>query len=509
MAASISKNEAPSGLTAYWVILGNDHHKIRLGAQSILNPTNINVKELQVQKVRKNIEPAAGNKAAQIHKGFSVTTVHFTVHERLGENPQKNSPYMRVTAKIEDLANFLQVGVEDIKKAVKEQSLDALIANSLAGAVEKQRTPRAAKVVPPNWKTGLSGDDYDCIKRFYKYNVKDLSLLKEPIHISKHEKGYAGQQDLPYSLIFVPKGPQKGLLVLLKTHTELEELGVGGVNRATWALHMDSGEPRADRSAKRKHVPENEKEANRELSNDPRHFVTGQLVDYEGKYRKRGGRAANEPKDHIPQKEHVKKTAFICPIMVVNLYDILTDGEPPSPTDPDTLQIGLAYVKLIQILASRGFVHFDQKPSNVFIGSDGKLRLGDFGATVKVGSKRSYYGTPCYVAPELFRERHTGGSIKADPSADIWSMGCVLADICGSPLVNKYLRKHHLKDDLIKCFESGDFEDAKEQYLPERHNPKHIHYIIDKCLSVDPKDRSTIEEAAASLKAITPHGGAY
>jgi serine/threonine protein kinase/WD40 repeat protein len=82
---------------------------------------------------------------------------------------------------------------------------------------------------------------------------------------------------------------------------------------------------------------------------------------------------------------------------------------------------------------ARGLVHRDVKPANVLLAKDGHVYLADFGLTRSAGEgspeeKPHLSGTLGYVAPEQI-----DGELP-DPSADIYSLGCVLFEcLAGQP----------------------------------------------------------------------------
>lgn len=69
--------------------------------------------------------------------------------------------------------------------------------------------------------------------------------------------------------------------------------------------------------------------------------------------------------------------------------------------------------------------HRDIKCANMFI-SKGKIKIGDLNVSkiVKVGLLYTQTGTPYYASPEVWKDR------PYDVKSDIWSLGCVLYEMC-------------------------------------------------------------------------------
>ncbi|CAL1705864.1 unnamed protein product [Somion occarium] len=72
-------------------------------------------------------------------------------------------------------------------------------------------------------------------------------------------------------------------------------------------------------------------------------------------------------------------------------------------------------------------LHRDLKPDNVFLDESNCVKLGDFGlskALVPATFANTYVGTPYYMSPELMQEK------AYDSKSDIWSLGCVIYELC-------------------------------------------------------------------------------
>ncbi|KAG5725163.1 G2-specific protein kinase nimA [Termitomyces sp. T112] len=72
-------------------------------------------------------------------------------------------------------------------------------------------------------------------------------------------------------------------------------------------------------------------------------------------------------------------------------------------------------------------LHRDLKPDNVFLDTADKVKLGDFGlsrALTQTNFANTYVGTPYYMSPELMQEK------AYDTKSDIWSLGCVIYELC-------------------------------------------------------------------------------
>jgi mitogen-activated protein kinase 15 len=89
-------------------------------------------------------------------------------------------------------------------------------------------------------------------------------------------------------------------------------------------------------------------------------------------------------------------------------------------------------LKALKYLHSADLIHRDLKPSNILVNSDCHIKLCDFGLARSVASTgddtniklTDYVATRWYRAPEILL-----GSTKYSKAVDMWSVGCILAEI--------------------------------------------------------------------------------
>jgi eukaryotic-like serine/threonine-protein kinase len=102
------------------------------------------------------------------------------------------------------------------------------------------------------------------------------------------------------------------------------------------------------------------------------------------------------------------------------------DSAGPMPP-AEAARVVAAVADALQAAHSSGVVHRDVKPGNVFLTSDGEVKVLDFGIASAAGEATlttgEMLGTPAYLAPE----RVLGHP--ATPAADIYALGVVLYEL--------------------------------------------------------------------------------
>jgi len=132
----------------------------------------------------------------------------------------------------------------------------------------------------------------------------------------------------------------------------------------------------------------------------------------------------------------------------------------------------------LKVLHDNKIMHRDIKTANIFI-KNGNTKLGDMNVSKEVMSGMLYtqIGTPYYASPEVWNDK------PYEYKSDIWSMGCVLYEICTllPPFRGKNL------DILYKSVMKGEFDPIPKFYS------KGLSNIVSSMLKVNSKERPTCE----------------
>ncbi|KZV92508.1 kinase-like protein [Exidia glandulosa HHB12029] len=178
----------------------------------------------------------------------------------------------------------------------------------------------------------------------------------------------------------------------------------------------------------------------------------------------------------------------------------------------------------LNYLHVNGFIHRDVKAANLLIDEDGTVLLGDLGVAVSLTEeelpavttakrtihfeggaspvsrdsgdrgrprlrhkRKSFVGTPCWMAPEVISQKHY------DSQADMWSFGITALELSqGRP---PYSREpsHRALMKIIQDDPPTLNRDGGDQKYSRAFKD-----IIDSCLSKDPAKRPTAEQLLAT-----------
>ena len=109
----------------------------------------------------------------------------------------------------------------------------------------------------------------------------------------------------------------------------------------------------------------------------------------------------------------------------------------PLPSLPPQ-SIARQVLKALKFMHSLGLIHCDLKPENILIKSYSRclVKVIDIGSSCFVSdSLCSYVQSRSYRAPEVILGLPYG------PKIDIWSLGCILAELCSGQVRRGLVRR--------------------------------------------------------------------
>ncbi|CAL4984716.1 unnamed protein product [Urochloa decumbens] len=219
-----------------------------------------------------------------------------------------------------------------------------------------------------------------------------------------------------------------------------------------------------------------------------------------------------------PSRREFKDIYVVFELMESDLHQVIKANDDLTPEHYQfflyQLLRGLKYIHTANVF------HRDLKPKNILANADCKLKICDFGlARVAFSDTPTAIFWTDYVATRWYRAPELCGSFfsKYTPAIDIWSIGCIFAELLtGKPLFPGKNVVHQLDiiTDLLgtpspEAISRIRNEKAK-RYLSSMRRKRSIPFtqkfpnadplasrLLERMLAFDPKDRPSAEEALA------------
>ncbi|XP_061976077.1 mitogen-activated protein kinase 15-like isoform X2 [Populus nigra] len=219
-----------------------------------------------------------------------------------------------------------------------------------------------------------------------------------------------------------------------------------------------------------------------------------------------------------PSRREFKDIYVVFELMESDLHQVIKANDDLTPEHYQfflyQLLRGLKYMHTANVF------HRDLKPKNILANADCKLKICDFGlARVAFNDTPTAIFWTDYVATRWYRAPELCGSFfsKYTPAIDIWSIGCIFAELLtGKPLFpgKNVVHQLDLMTDLLGTPSPEAIARVRNEkarrYLSSMRKKKPIPFsqkfpnadplalrLLERMLAFEPKDRPTAEEALA------------
>ncbi|KAE8124834.1 hypothetical protein FH972_019682 [Carpinus fangiana] len=219
-----------------------------------------------------------------------------------------------------------------------------------------------------------------------------------------------------------------------------------------------------------------------------------------------------------PSRREFRDIYVVFELMESDLHQVIKANDDLTPEHYQfflyQLLRGLKYIHTANVF------HRDLKPKNILANADCKLKICDFGlARVSFNDAPSAIFWTDYVATRWYRAPELCGSFfsKYTPAIDIWSIGCIFAEmLTGKPLFpgKNVVHQLDLMTDLLGTPASESTarirNEKARRYLLSMRRKQPVPFpqkfpnadplalrLLERLLAFDPKDRPTADEALA------------
>ena len=140
--------------------------------------------------------------------------------------------------------------------------------------------------------------------------------------------------------------------------------------------------------------------------------------------------------------------------------------------------------KVLKMLQSKGIMHRDIKPQNIFLKNEedlNSIKLGDFGCSIFIKDNTSDpIGTILYSAPEIIQ------NFEYDEKCDLWSLGVTLYQL--------YFFSLPYGTDVTTDIIMEAITDPENNFKFKKTNIPSIDFLFEKLLKIEPEERMTYPE---------------
>ncbi|KAL0237987.1 hypothetical protein GEMRC1_012461 [Eukaryota sp. GEM-RC1] len=157
----------------------------------------------------------------------------------------------------------------------------------------------------------------------------------------------------------------------------------------------------------------------------------------------------------------------------------------PTSLSATTLSQAIDICTAVQHLHSKSLVHHDIKPQNVIL-VNSQVKLTDFGSSRSVDNYTSTLQvTPKYTPPEAFNKIY-------GPAFDVYSLGILFYEMFANRLAFEHMG-------LLQVVMT---KQTQHSFSFPNCFPRPISTLIDKCLSVNPRERPSVNDVLKELKEV-------
>uniref|UniRef100_A0ACD5V9F5 Uncharacterized protein n=1 Tax=Avena sativa TaxID=4498 RepID=A0ACD5V9F5_AVESA len=219
-----------------------------------------------------------------------------------------------------------------------------------------------------------------------------------------------------------------------------------------------------------------------------------------------------------PTRREFRDIYVVFELMESDLHEVIKSNDDLTPQHHQFFLYQL--LRALKYIHAANVFHRDLKPKNILANSDCKLKICDFGlARASCNDAPSAIFWTDYVATRWYRAPELCGSFfsKYTPAIDIWSIGCIFAEVLtGRPLFagRNVVHQLDLITDLLGTPSSETLSRIRNEKsrsyligmqrkypvpfsLKFRNADPQALRLLERLLAFDPKDRPTAEEALA------------